>query len=209
MNESKTFTLDEIAALAELPRRTVRYYIQSGLIDRPQGVGKGAYYTSDEDGEFRRLRHFDLASGTRRVVREDISWDVESLAMSRDRSLLAFTVNADGTIVLHGRGSVCINTAGEKVYPEEVEEVLKTHPAVADALVVGVPDAKSGEAVKAYIQLKAGETATAEEIMAFCKDNMAGYKRPKHIEFRDTLPMSNVGKVLRRVLRDEEHRQAK
>jgi long-chain acyl-CoA synthetase len=69
---------------------------------------------------------------------------------------------------------------------------------------VGVPDAKSGEAVKAFIQLKPGETATVEEIMAFCKDNMAGYKRPKSIEFRDALPMSNVGKVLRRLLRDEE-----
>jgi long-chain acyl-CoA synthetase len=75
---------------------------------------------------------------------------------------------------------------------------------VAIAAVVGVPDAKSGEAVKAYIQLRPGETATAEEIMAFCKDNMAGYKRPKIIEFRESLPMSNVGKVLRRLLRDEE-----
>jgi long-chain acyl-CoA synthetase len=75
---------------------------------------------------------------------------------------------------------------------------------VAIAAVVGVPDPKSGEAVKAYVQLKPGETATVEEIMAFCKANMAPYKRPKHIEFRDTLPMSNVGKVLRRMLRDED-----
>jgi long-chain acyl-CoA synthetase len=71
------------------------------------------------------------------------------------------------------------------------------------AAVVGVPDPKSGEVVKAYVQLKPGETASEEEIYEFCKENMAGYKRPKVIEFRDALPVSNVGKVLRRVLRDE------
>jgi len=70
--------------------------------------------------------------------------------------------------------------------------------------VVGVPDARSGEAVKAFIQLKPGQTATEEEIREFCKEHMAGYKRPRYIEFRDTVPTSNVGKVLRRVLRDEE-----
>jgi long-chain acyl-CoA synthetase len=70
--------------------------------------------------------------------------------------------------------------------------------------VVGVPDAKSGEAVKAFIQLKPGETSTEKEILEWCKEHMAGYKRPKVIEFRDDIPMSNVGKVLRRVLRDEE-----
>jgi long-chain acyl-CoA synthetase len=74
---------------------------------------------------------------------------------------------------------------------------------------VGVPDAKRGETVKAFIQLKPGETATAEEILAFCKEKMAGYKRPKIVEFRDNLPVSNVGKILRRVLRDEESDKAK
>jgi long-chain acyl-CoA synthetase len=67
-----------------------------------------------------------------------------------------------------------------------------------------VPDSKRGETVKAFIQLKDGETCTEEEINAYCKSNMAGYKRPRMIEFRDTIPVSNVGKVLRRVLRDEE-----
>jgi long-chain acyl-CoA synthetase len=85
-----------------------------------------------------------------------------------------------------------------------VEDILFTHPKVAIAAVVGVPDAKSGETVKAYIQLKPGESATEEEIREFCKENMAGYKRPRLIEFRDEVPVSNVGKVLRRVLRDEE-----
>ena len=85
-----------------------------------------------------------------------------------------------------------------------MEDILFTHPKVALAAVVGVPDAKSGEIVKAFIQLKPGETATEDEIMAFCKENMAGYKRPRQVEFRDEVPVSNVGKVLRRVLRDEE-----
>jgi long-chain acyl-CoA synthetase len=85
-----------------------------------------------------------------------------------------------------------------------VEDILYRHPKVAVAAVVGVPDSRSGEAVKAFIQLKPGESATDEEIMAFCREHMAGYKRPKHIEFRESLPMSNVGKVLRRLLREEE-----
>jgi long-chain acyl-CoA synthetase len=101
-----------------------------------------------------------------------------------------------------------ILVSGFNVYPNEVEEVIARMDQVLEVAVIGVPDAKSGEAVKAYIQLKPGETATVEEIMAFCKDNMAGYKRPKYIEFRDTLPMSNVGKVLRRLLRDEDRSKA-
>ena len=70
--------------------------------------------------------------------------------------------------------------------------------------MIGAPDEKSGESVKAFIQLKPGESATEEEIIEFSKEKMAGYKRPKKIEFRESLPVSNVGKVLRRVLRDEE-----
>ncbi len=70
--------------------------------------------------------------------------------------------------------------------------------------VVGLPDERSGEKVKAYLKLKPGETVTEDEIRQFCKENMAAYKRPKFIEFRDEIPVSNVGKVLRRVLRDEE-----
>jgi long-chain acyl-CoA synthetase len=96
-----------------------------------------------------------------------------------------------------------ILVGGFNVYPREVEDILFTHPKAALAAVVGVPDAKSGETVKAFIQLKDGETCTEAEIRDFCKENMAGYKRPKAIEFRDTIPVSSVGKVLRRVLRDE------
>jgi long-chain acyl-CoA synthetase len=113
-------------------------------------------------------------------------------------------IDPDGYLFITDRKKDMVLVGGFNVYPRDVEDILFQHPKVAVAAVVGVPDAKSGEAVKAYIQLKPGATATVEEIMAFCKENMAGYKRPKSIEFRDSLPMSNVGKVLRRLLRDEK-----
>ncbi len=113
-------------------------------------------------------------------------------------------VDEEGYILITDRKKDMIIVGGFNVYPRDVEDILFTHPKVALAAVVGVPDAKSGEIVKAFIQLKPGETATEEELMAFCKENMAGYKRPKVIEFREEVPVSNVGKVLRRVLRDEE-----
>ncbi len=112
-------------------------------------------------------------------------------------------IDEEGYILITDRKKDLILVGGFNVYPRDVEDILFQHPKVAIAAVVGVPDSKSGEAVKAFIQLKPGETATVEEIQEFCKQNMAGYKRPRHIEFRETLPVSNVGKVLRRVLRDE------
>ncbi|MCU0669643.1 MAG: acyl-CoA synthetase [Myxococcota bacterium] len=105
------------------------------------------------------------------------------------------TVNADGTIVLHGRGSVCINTAGEKVYPEEVEETLKTHPAVADALVVGVPDEKWGESVTGVVRLEHGRSATEEELRAHVRERLAGYKTPKKIVFTEQSMRAPNGKA--------------
>jgi long-chain acyl-CoA synthetase len=114
----------------------------------------------------------------------------------------------DGYLLVTDRKKDMVIVGGFNVYPRDVEDILFQHPKVGLAAAVGVPDAKSGEVVKAYVQLKPGETATEEEILEFCKENMAGYKRPKIVEFRDTLPVSNVGKVLRRVLRDEEREKA-
>ena len=96
-----------------------------------------------------------------------------------------------------------IIVGGFNVYPRDVEDILYTNQKIELAAVIGVPDAKSGEIVKAFIKLKENTSATEEEIINFCKENMAGYKRPKSIEFRDEIPVSNIGKVLRRVLRDE------
>ncbi len=113
-------------------------------------------------------------------------------------------IDKDGYISITDRKKDMIIVGGFNVYPREVEDILYTHPKVELTAVVGVPDEKAGEKVKAFIKLKEGETETEEEMTAFCKENMAGYKRPRVIEFRDEIPVSNIGKVLRRVLRDEE-----
>ncbi len=91
------------------------------------------------------------------------------------------TVEADGTLTLLGRGSVCINTAGEKVYPEEVEESLKTHDDVEDALVVGLPDDKWGQAVTAVVQLRSGATLDEAALRGHVREALAGYKTPKRV----------------------------
>jgi long-chain acyl-CoA synthetase len=93
---------------------------------------------------------------------------------------------------------------GYNVYPTEVEGVLFTHPAVMEAAVIGVPDPYRGEVVKAFVVLKPGAACTLEDLRAHCTANLAEFKRPVHLEIRETLPKSAVGKVLRRVLRDEE-----
>jgi long-chain acyl-CoA synthetase len=113
-------------------------------------------------------------------------------------------IDEEGYVVITDRKKDMILVGGFNAYPAEIEEVLYTHPKVALAAVVGVPDSHTGEAVKAFIQLKLGTEATEEEILEFCKTKMAGYKRPHQVEFRDSLPTSLVGKVLRRVLREEE-----
>ena len=113
-------------------------------------------------------------------------------------------IDEDGFIIITDRKKDLVLVGGFNVYPREVEDILFEHPKVSMAAVIGVPDDRSGEAVKAFIQLKPGETVTEEEIRSYCKENMAGYKRPRLIEFRDELPVSAVGKVLRRVLRNEK-----
>ena len=86
----------------------------------------------------------------------------------------------------------------------KIDEVLYTHPKVAEAISLGVPDEYRGETVKAFVVLAPGQAATEEEIIDFCREKLAAYKVPKRVEFRDELPKSAVGKILRRVLRDEE-----
>jgi long-chain acyl-CoA synthetase len=96
-----------------------------------------------------------------------------------------------------------IIVSGFNVYPNEVEDVVATHPGVFEVACVGMPDEHSGEAVKLYV-VRRDPNLTAQELMAFCKQSLTGYKRPKLIEFRDSLPKTNVGKILRRELRDEK-----
>jgi fatty-acyl-CoA synthase len=104
-------------------------------------------------------------------------------------------VAADGTLILLGRGSVCINTAGEKVYPEEVEEVLKTYPGVHDALVVGVPDEKWGQMVTAVVQPDPGATLDEAALQAHARQHLAGYKTPKRVLTKDNLGRASNGKA--------------
>ncbi|MGH9111712.1 MAG: acyl-CoA synthetase [Acidimicrobiales bacterium] len=105
------------------------------------------------------------------------------------------TVGADGAIELLGRGSVAVNTGGEKVFPEEVEAVLKSHPAVYDCLVVGVPDERWGSAVTAVVQPVDGTTPTLDDLAGHCKAHMASYKSPKHLVVDDRVMRSPSGKA--------------
>ena len=118
-------------------------------------------------------------------------------------------IDEDGFVVITDRKKDMAIVGGFNVYPKDVEEVLFTHPKVALAAVVGLPDPHTGEKIKAFIQLRPGMQATEEEILEFCKEKMTGYKRPRSVEFRESLPTSVVGKVLRRVLKEEELKKQK
>ena len=107
-----------------------------------------------------------------------------------------------GYVKIVDRKKDMILVSGFNVYPNEVEAVIAAHPGVLECACVGVPDEHSGEAVKVFIVRK-DPNLTAETLMAYCKEQFTGYKRPKYIEFRDELPKTNVGKILRRALRDE------
>ena len=122
------------------------------------------------------------------------------------------TMDEEGYFSIVDRKKDMILVSGFNVYPTDVEQVLYRHPKIMKVSVVGIPDETTGEAVKAFIVLKEGESASAEEIMAWCRDEkhgLTGYRVPKHIEFRDSLPETIVGKVLRRVLLDEEKQKGK
>ncbi len=101
---------------------------------------------------------------------------------------------ADGTITVFGRGSQCINSGGEKIFPEEVEGVLKSHPDVFDAVVVGVPDARWGERVAALVQLRPGRQPEADDLAGHCRKHLAGYKVPRQVRFVEHMERSPSGK---------------
>ena len=111
-------------------------------------------------------------------------------------------MSADGYTKIVDRKKDMILVSGFNVYPNEIEEVIASHPGVLECAVIGVQDAKSGEAVKAFV-VKKDPNLTAEDIIKFCATQLTGYKVPKQIEFRTALPKTNVGKILRRELRDE------
>lgn len=118
-------------------------------------------------------------------------------------------MDEDGYFYILDRQKDMIIASGFNVYPREIEEVLYQLPAIEEVLVIGVPDEYRGETVKAFVKVKEGQTITVEEILAFAKDNLAPYKTPKEVEILADLPKSSVGKLLRRVLRDEELERVK
>jgi long-chain acyl-CoA synthetase len=109
----------------------------------------------------------------------------------------------DGFVFIVDRKKELIIRGGFNVYPREVEEVLYEHPAVAAAAVIGVPDERLGEEVKAVVQLKPGQSASADDLIAYCKERVAAYKYPRSVEFVDQLPMGPTGKILKRQLKAE------
>ncbi|MCU1448306.1 MAG: acyl-CoA synthetase (AMP-forming)/AMP-acid ligase, partial [Acidimicrobiales bacterium] len=111
--------------------------------------------------------------------------------------------DVEGYVSVVDRKKDMILTGGENVYSREVEEVLYSHPAVAEAAVVGVPDDTWGENIVAVIQLRAGSSAEPGELIAHCKDSLASYKKPKQVVFVDELPRNAAGKILKRELRDQ------
>lgn len=107
-----------------------------------------------------------------------------------------------GYLFIMDRSKDMIISGGENIYPREIEEVLIRHPAVREVAVVGIPDEKWGEAIKAVVALSPGSEASEEDLIAFCKENIASYKKPKSIDFVAELPKNNYGKILKREIRD-------
>ncbi|MGE5544737.1 MAG: long-chain-fatty-acid--CoA ligase [Bacillota bacterium] len=113
-------------------------------------------------------------------------------------------MDEEGYIFIVDRTKDMIIAGGFNIYPRDIDEVLMKHPAVADAMAIGVPDEYRGETVKAFVALKPGATATPEELIDFCREKLAAYKVPRLIEFKSELPRTATGKALRRILREEE-----
>jgi len=126
-----------------------------------------------------------------KTARTFVTIDGRRYSLPGDRA----TIDVDGTVHLLGRGALCINTGGEKVYPEEVEAVLKAHPGVADAVVVGVPDERWGQRVAAVIAAADGTAPTLEDVQAHCRSSLAGYKVPRSVTVVDRVPRSPAGKA--------------
>jgi fatty-acyl-CoA synthase len=144
-----------------------------GLVGLSSGIPSGYYKDEKKSGET-----FRTIGGVRYAIPGDYA-----------------RVEADGTITLLGRGSVCINTGGEKVFPEEVEEVLKLHPDVVDSTVVGVEDPKWGEAITAVVSLRCDRSVAEADLIAWTKQNLAAYKAPKRIIVVDQIVRSPSGKA--------------
>ncbi len=170
--------------------------VEARIVDADEGT---APVTTGQVGEI-TMRAPNLMSGY---------WDApdETARTVRDGWLhtgdLGY-MDEDGYVFVVDRKKDLIKPSGFQVWPREVEETIAAHPAVMEVAVAGIPDSRQVEAVKAWVVLKKGETATGDELRAFCRERLSHYKVPRQIEFRDALPKTTIGKVLRRALRDEE-----
>jgi long-chain acyl-CoA synthetase len=146
--------------------------------------------------------YFNRAQETEEIIKTDDGGDRWLLTGDIAK------VDEEGYFSIVDRKKDMIIVSGFNVYPTEIEQVLYRHPKVQKVAVVGLPDETTGEAVKAYVVCKEGQSATREEIVEFARENLTGYRVPKLVEFRDSLPETMIGKVLRRVLLDEEREKA-
>lgn len=180
---------------------------------KPGSVGIGMPFTE--------YKVVDLATGTEEVPAGELGeviikgpqvmkgyWNMPEETENTLRDGWLYTgdiakVDEEGYLYIVDRKKDMIIASGYNIYPRDIEEVLYEHPAVQEAVVIGIPDEYRGEAVKAVIVLKAGKTADEALIKDFCRENMAAYKVPNVIEFREQLPKTSVGKILRRALREE------
>ena len=112
-------------------------------------------------------------------------------------------MHEDGYFEIVDRKKDMILVSGFNVYPNEIEDVVVSHPKVSEAAAIGIPHEKSGEVVKVFV-VKKEKSLTGKELSEYCRENLTGYKVPKEIEFREDLPKTNVGKILRRVLKEEQ-----
>ena len=182
----------------ELRTETVGYsfpHVQTKVID-PE---TGRELPDGQDGEF-CSRGYHIMKGYYKMP------DATNQAIDSDGWLHSGDLarrNPDGTYLITGRLKDMIIRGGENIYPKEIEEFIYTHPAVADVQVIGVPDAKYGEAVMACIILKKGEQLTKEEMTEYIKSHMARHKVPQYIEFVNSFPMNAAGKVLKYKMREE------
>ena len=145
-----------------------------------------------------------VASGSRMMAGY---WQEDSATREALRAGWVYTgdmgyQDQDGYIYLAGRAKDFIKRGGEMISPEEVEQVLRSHPQVDDAAVIGVPDTEWGEEVRAVVVGKSDDL-TEEEIISYCRDRLAGFKRPRSVVFVDELPRNTMGKVMKRNLREE------
>jgi fatty-acyl-CoA synthase len=117
------------------------------------------------------------------------------------------TIDAEGYCAIVGRIKDMVIRGGENVYPREIEEFLYRHPKISDVQVFGVPDAKYGEEICAWVKLREGEEMTAEEVVAFCRGEIAHYKVPRYVKFVEAFPMTVTGKMQKFLMREEMGRE--